>query len=76
MVVIYRPSEISQVTVTNLSSAGINITFITDQPTLAIIQYGTSTATDQQLTETGTASYLHSLVLSGLSGETDYWPEI
>ena len=41
MVVIYRPSEISQVTVTNLSSAGINITFITDQPTLAIIQYGT-----------------------------------
>ena len=49
---------------------------ITDQPTLAIIQYGTSTATDQQLTETGTASYLHSLVLSGLSGENDYWPEI
>merc|ERR1712202_109231 len=37
------------------------------------IQYGASMATDQQLTETGAAGYLHSLVLSGLSAETDYY---
>jgi hypothetical protein len=66
-------SQITQVTVANLSSASVTITFVTDQPALASILYGTTTAVDQQLDETGTAKYLHSMVVSGLSTETDYY---
>jgi hypothetical protein len=66
-------SQITQVTVANLSSAGVTITFVTDQPALASILYGPTTAVDQQLDETGTAGYLHSMVVSGLSAETDYY---
>lgn len=65
------PEHVGDVTVSDLSARGARISWVTDEPTTGTLQYGlTSTYTDSAAS--GSLQGSHSVLLSGLTPNTEY----